>query len=119
MASEKLPPVVFDDDNPEWTEEDFARARPAIEVLPPEVLAAFGKKRGRPAGTTTSDRQQVTLRLPRDVIDFFKADGPGWQTRAVEVLTRAAKEGNSSYQSAKTGRYTTTGKRPAGDKKRA
>lgn len=43
---------------------------------------------GRPAGSTTSDRKQVTLRLPRAVIEHFKADGPGWQTRAVAVLER-------------------------------
>lgn len=45
-------PVVFDDDNPEWTEEDFARARPASE-LPSEMLAAFPKtaaRLGRPSG---------------------------------------------------------------------
>lgn len=35
------PPVVFDDDNPEWTDEDFARARPAAEVLPGKVVAAL------------------------------------------------------------------------------
>ena len=29
-----------DEDNPEWTKEDFARARPAAEVLP-EFAAAF------------------------------------------------------------------------------
>lgn len=93
MASEKLPPVVFDDDNPEWTEADFARARPASEMLPPEVVAAFGKKLGRPAGTTRSERQQVTLRLPREVIAYFKKDGPGWQTRAVDALVNAARKG--------------------------
>lgn len=27
------------DDNPEWTEEDFARARPASEVVSPAILA--------------------------------------------------------------------------------
>ena len=27
-------PRLDDPDNPEWTEEDFARARPASEVLP-------------------------------------------------------------------------------------
>ena len=27
-------PALLDDDNPEWTAEDFARARPAAEVLP-------------------------------------------------------------------------------------
>lgn len=37
------PPVVFDDDNPEWTEEDFDRARPAAEVLPGKVVAALTK----------------------------------------------------------------------------
>ena len=36
----------FDDDNPEWTAEMFAKARPAEEVLPPEVLAAFKRPRG-------------------------------------------------------------------------
>jgi hypothetical protein len=39
--------IVPDDENPEWTADDFARARPAAEVLPPEVLAAFGRKRGQ------------------------------------------------------------------------
>lgn len=32
MANEPDPSLV-DDDNPEWTDEDFARARPASEVL--------------------------------------------------------------------------------------
>ncbi|MBA2466715.1 MAG: BrnA antitoxin family protein [Sphingomonas sp.] len=46
--------------------------------------------RGRP---TVGDepKQQVTLRLPRDVIGHFKAGGPGWQTRIGEVLQRHAK----------------------------
>jgi uncharacterized protein (DUF4415 family) len=79
--------VVFDDDNPEWTEEDFARARPASEVLPPHVLAAFPKsKGGRPRG---SSKDQVTLRIDRDVLGRFKATGPGWQSRINDVLRRA------------------------------
>ena len=93
MASDKQPPVVFDDDNPEWTEADFARARPASEVLPDEVIAAFGKPRGRPKGSATSDRQQVALRIPKPVLDHFKAGGPGWQTRMIEVLEREARHG--------------------------
>lgn len=43
---------------------------------------------GRPVGSTTTDRKQVTLRLPRAVIEHFRADGPGWQTRVVAVLER-------------------------------
>jgi len=91
MANE-LPPVVFDDDNPEWTEADFARARPAAEVLPPELIAAFGKgKRGRPVGTTKPDaKKSITLRLDPDVIAAWRASGPGWQARMNEALRAAA-----------------------------
>ncbi len=36
------------EENPEWTERDFVKAKPASEVLPPEVMAQFGSKGGRP-----------------------------------------------------------------------
>lgn len=87
MIYDEQRPVVFDEDNPEWTEEDFARARPAHEVLPPEVIAAFGKGRvGRPVGTT---KDQVSLRIDRDVIARFRAGGPGWQSRMNAALRAA------------------------------
>ena len=80
--------IVFDDDNPEWTEADVARARPGAEVLPPEIVALLIRERGsRPRG---SDKQQISLRLDRDVIERFRAGGPGWQTRINEALRRAA-----------------------------
>ncbi len=85
MASD-LPPVVFDDDNPEWTEEDFARARPAAEVLPPEVLAAFAKP--RPERDPTSEN--VVIRLDSIVLDKFRATGPDWQARINDALRAAA-----------------------------
>jgi uncharacterized protein (DUF4415 family) len=77
-------PVVFDEDNPEWTEADFARARPASE-LPPHVLAAFNKG-GRPPG---SAKQAVSIRLDKAVLEKFRATGPGWQSRINEALKRA------------------------------
>ena len=77
--------IVFDDDNPEWTEVDFARARPASEIFPPEIVALLVKKGGRP----NQDKQQVTLRIERSVLDHFKAAGPGWQTRINDALKRA------------------------------
>ncbi|WP_194744564.1 BrnA antitoxin family protein [Thermaurantiacus tibetensis] len=83
-------PPVFDDDNPEWTAEDFARARPVSEF--PELAAAFPRRPGRPKGSTRSDRQQVALRLPRHVIAHFRAGGPGWQTRIVATLEGAVRE---------------------------
>lgn len=83
-------PVIFDDDNPEWTEEDFARAKRGADI-PPEILAAFGKgKRGRPVGSTKADaKKSVTLRLDPDVIEGWKRSGPGWQTRMNEALRAA------------------------------
>jgi uncharacterized protein (DUF4415 family) len=45
-----------------------------------------------PCRPPKSDRKQATtLRLDPDVIEYFRKDGPGWQTRISEVLRRAVK----------------------------
>jgi len=46
-------------------------------------------RRGRPAGSGT--KQQITLRLDKDVIEAFRKTGPGWQARMNDVLARSAK----------------------------
>ncbi len=77
-----------ENENPEWTEADFAAAK-GPESLPAEMLAAFPntkKRGGRPAG---SNKQAVSLRLDRDVIEKFKATGPGWQSRINDALRQA------------------------------
>lgn len=80
--------IIIDDENPEWTESDFARAKPPHEVLPPEVLALFKntKRRGPQKAPT---KAAVSLRLSPDVLEHFKASGPGWQTRIDETLKKA------------------------------
>jgi len=82
-------PDLTDPDNPEWSDADFGRARPPEEALPPEVLAAFpqtvARLRGRQKAPT---KRQVTLRLDRDVISHFQAEGPGWQSRINAALRR-------------------------------
>jgi uncharacterized protein (DUF4415 family) len=35
-------------------------------------------------------KEQVTLRIDRDVLDYFQEPGPGWQERMNEVLRKAA-----------------------------
>ncbi len=62
---------------PELTDEMLARA----------TLHEGGKpvRRGRPP-LGEAPKRQVTLRLSADVLDHFKADGPGWQSRIDEVL---------------------------------
>ena len=79
--------VVFDDENPEWTEADFARAR-GPESLPREVLAAFPRTRARGPQKAPTKRA-VSLRLSGEVVDHFKAAGPGWQRRIDDALKQA------------------------------
>ena len=85
-AYNKCMEISFDD-NPEWTEADLAAAKPASKVHPPHVVAALVKRpRGRPAG---SDKDRIAIRVDRDVLDRFKAGGPGWQSRINDALRRA------------------------------
>ena len=75
------------DDAPEWPDEVWDRAQ--ISVGGRVIREATGTltRRGRPP-IGDAPKQQVTLRLPRDVIEHFKAGGTGWQTRIGDVLER-------------------------------
>ena len=73
------------DTAPEWPDEVWDRAE--ISIGGKVVRKATGTlaKRGRPP-VGTRPKQQVTLRLPSEVIAYFKSGGPGWQTRVSDVL---------------------------------
>lgn len=60
------------DDLPELTEEMLARAKV--------------NKGGRPL--SQNPRKLISLRLPADVIERWKATGAGWQTRMAERLSK-------------------------------
>ena len=79
---------VAEDDNPEWTEADFARAIPASKVLGRDAAAALVRPRGRPAKAPDERKRQVTLRLSPDVLKAARSTGSGWQTRADAALRR-------------------------------
>lgn len=62
--------------------------------------AAFKAATAKPAesGSPTppplpSAKEQVTLRIDRDVLEHFQAGGPGWQDRINAALRRAAGQG--------------------------
>ncbi len=74
-----------DPENPEWTAADFARARPAAEVVP-EIAAAYRRYRGPQKRPT---KKLVSLRLDPDVIERFRAGGRGWQARINATLRKA------------------------------
>ncbi|MDX2073201.1 MAG: BrnA antitoxin family protein [Alphaproteobacteria bacterium] len=88
-AKKRIAPTRPDKENPEWTREDFRRARPAVEVFTElmgrEAAEAFVyKKRGRPPKPQT--KKLVSMRLDSEVIDAFRARGAGWQTQINDVL---------------------------------
>ncbi len=86
-----LKPEMIDDENPEWTVEDFRRARPAHEVLP-EVLGTrlaaelTKRKPGQRGAQKKPKKESVTVRYSRDVLEYFRSTGPGWHSRLDEAL---------------------------------
>ncbi|MEW6330842.1 MAG: BrnA antitoxin family protein [Pseudomonadota bacterium] len=85
MKKRRKPLIGPDGEVRELTKADMARMRPAIEVVP-QVVEAWRRARGRPPKEST--KQQVTLRLSPEVLDYFRKQGRGWQTRIDEVLSR-------------------------------
>ena len=80
--------IAADPDNYESTDEELAQAKPMAEALP-ELHAALmaeiaKRKAGRPKAAVT--KQTIAIRLDPDVLEAFKATGPGWQTRMNEAL---------------------------------
>jgi uncharacterized protein (DUF4415 family) len=73
------------DENPEWTRDDFVRARPGREVIP-EIVALIRRRRGPQKRPT---KRLISLRLDPDLIDHFRARGPGWQARINSTLRKA------------------------------
>jgi uncharacterized protein (DUF4415 family) len=74
-------------DNPEWTKKDFAQAKPFAEAFP-ELAASIRKGRGPNKAPT---KKLVSLRLSGEVLEAYKAKGPGWQSRIDADLRRINK----------------------------
>lgn len=79
-------PTRPDAGNPEWTEQDFRKARPALEVLPGDVVDAVRRYRGQRGPQKAPTKELISLRVDRDVVAAFRSTGPGWQVRANEAL---------------------------------
>ncbi|MFV0303424.1 MAG: BrnA antitoxin family protein [Paracoccus sp. (in: a-proteobacteria)] len=80
--------IAADPDNPEWTDDEMARARPFTEAFPALADAMRKNIGGRPR--SEHPKVAVSLRLDQDVVARFKASGPGWQTRMNSALRNAA-----------------------------
>jgi len=53
-----------------------------------DKFASASVKRGRPKADVT--KVSITIRLDPDIIEAFKADGSGWQSRINDALRKAA-----------------------------
>ena len=71
-------------------------ARPPLRDSRSEAEKAFKAATTKPAdlppppAAVPGAKEQVTLRIDRDVLDFFQTEGPGWQERVNAALRKAA-----------------------------
>jgi len=56
------------------------------ELTEKMLSRATVKKGGRPR--SLNPRKAISLRLPADVIELWRATGPGWQTRMANRLSK-------------------------------
>jgi uncharacterized protein (DUF4415 family) len=73
--------------SPELTDEQMATAKPFAEVFP-ELAASIRRGRGPNKAPT---KKLVSLRLSGQVLEAYKAKGPGWQSRIDADLRRINK----------------------------
>jgi uncharacterized protein (DUF4415 family) len=78
-------PELLDDENPEWTPQDFERAISFSElpISEQEKLRSLKKHRGPQKAPT---KQLVSIRLSQDVVSKLRASGQGWQARVDKHL---------------------------------
>jgi uncharacterized protein (DUF4415 family) len=82
-------PDLSDPDNPEWTAVDFARAVAVDDAPSGEremIFAAFPKTQRRRGPNKTPAKRLTSLRLSERVLEHFRAQGEGWQSRINQAL---------------------------------
>ncbi|MCG8561109.1 MAG: BrnA antitoxin family protein [Hyphomicrobiales bacterium] len=88
MSKRKLKPKHISQEawdaveSPPLSDERLSKLRPASEVGP-EAVEAFRRTRG-PQKEHTKER--ISIRLDKDVLEYFRKTGRGWQTRINEAL---------------------------------
>ena len=55
-------------------------------AIPHKGVTDYRAKRGRPKLDESTRKTQIALRVDKDVLDWYRAQGAGWQTRMNAVL---------------------------------
>lgn len=77
----------------ELTLADMRAMRPFSEIHP-ELLSILPKRRpGERGKGRKAAKEAVTLRLDPEILNHFKAGGPGWQSRINAVLKASVDSG--------------------------
>ena len=61
-----------------------------------EMYESIKKTGGRPK--SANPKKSTTIRLDADVLDFFKAQGKGWQTKINDVLHRHVDSHHTTFK---------------------
>jgi uncharacterized protein (DUF4415 family) len=97
-VSEEGAPFIADpdDDIPEADDSFFEHARIRRgDVIIREATGTL-TRRGRPPKPDGERKVLVSLRLAPDIVTWFRATGPGWQSRIEALLRREIGAGSSA-----------------------
>jgi uncharacterized protein (DUF4415 family) len=82
--------IARDPGMPEWTEQTFATARQAKDVLPSGLYDALVQQRRGRGPQKTPIKKPVTIRVDQDILKSYKSTGKGWQSRMNDALREGA-----------------------------
>jgi len=74
----KPDPELIDDENPEWSEADFARSKSFSEL--PENHALRG------IIAQNKEKKKVPIQLSAEVVEKMQSTGEGWELRVEEAV---------------------------------
>jgi uncharacterized protein (DUF4415 family) len=84
--------ILNDPDTFEASDEEFANAKPAKDLLPTGVYQeVLKRRRGQRGSQKAALKEQVTLRLDAQILAHYRSTGKKWQSRLNEDLRRTIK----------------------------
>lgn len=92
LAHQEGDPIPYETEDGPYDPNDAEAARAWLERAD-LVRGGNVVRRGKRGPQKTPTKKLVSLRLSPEVIEHFKADGPGWQTRIERTLLESIKRG--------------------------